>query len=61
MATNGCERGWWVVVDPSRRFLLGVQWHPEDQIYRETARHLFEAFATAVFDKRPVGTIKTNL
>jgi putative glutamine amidotransferase len=35
--------------DPSRRFLVGVQWHPEDQApVDEAQRKLFEAFARSV-------------
>jgi putative glutamine amidotransferase len=35
--------------DPARRFLVGVQWHPEDQApVDETQRRLFEAFAAAL-------------
>jgi putative glutamine amidotransferase len=35
--------------DPSRRFLVGVQWHPEDQApVDEVQRRLFEAFAAAL-------------
>jgi len=37
------------VEDPSRRFLVGVQWHPEDQApVDEAQRRLFEAFAAAL-------------
>ena len=36
------------VEDPTRRFLVGVQWHPEDQApVDEGQRRLFEAFAAA--------------
>jgi gamma-glutamyl-gamma-aminobutyrate hydrolase PuuD len=35
--------------DPARRFLVGVQWHPEDQApVNEVQRRLFEAFAAAL-------------
>jgi putative glutamine amidotransferase len=35
--------------DPNRRFLVGVQWHPEDQApVDEVQRKLFEAFAAAL-------------
>jgi putative glutamine amidotransferase len=34
------------IEDPSRPFLIGVQWHPEDQAPQdEVQRRLFEAFA----------------
>jgi len=35
---------------PDRRFVIGVQWHPENQIASQTgiARRLFEAFAAAL-------------
>lgn len=37
------------VEDPTRRFLVGVQWHPEDQApVDEVQRRLFEAFAAVV-------------
>ena len=37
------------VEDPARRFLVGVQWHPEDQApVDEVQRRLFEAFAAAL-------------
>jgi putative glutamine amidotransferase len=37
------------VEDPSRRFLVGVQWHPEDQAPVDAVqRKLFEAFAGAL-------------
>jgi len=37
------------VEDPARRFLLGVQWHPEDQApVDESQRKLFAAFAAAL-------------
>jgi putative glutamine amidotransferase len=36
------------VEDPSRRFMVGVQWHPEDQAPQdEVQRRLFTAFAGA--------------
>jgi gamma-glutamyl-gamma-aminobutyrate hydrolase PuuD len=33
---------------PELRFVVGVQWHPEDRIRCETDRRLFESFARAV-------------
>ena len=37
------------VEDPARRFLVGVQWHPEDQApVDEAQRRLFEAFAASL-------------
>jgi putative glutamine amidotransferase len=33
---------------PGRRFVLGVQWHPEDRIGCDFDRRLFEAFARSV-------------
>lgn len=37
------------VEDPSRRFLIGVQWHPEDQALQDRVqRRLFEVFADTV-------------
>lgn len=33
---------------PDRRFVIGVQWHPEDRIRCEADRRLFESFAAAV-------------
>jgi putative glutamine amidotransferase len=37
------------VEDPARRFLVGVQWHPEDQAPLDgVQRRLFEAFASAL-------------
>lgn len=37
------------VEDPARRFLVGVQWHPEDQAPEDPVqRRLFEAFAAAL-------------
>jgi putative glutamine amidotransferase len=37
------------VEDPSRRFLIGVQWHPEDQAPAdEVQRRLFTGFASCV-------------
>jgi len=33
---------------PNRRFVIGVQWHPEDQVFKEPEqRRLFERFAQA--------------
>lgn len=33
---------------PNRRFVIGVQWHPEDQVFKEREqRRLFEHFAQA--------------
>ena len=40
--------------DPTERFRLGVQWHPEFMIYRVAQRRLFRAFVTAV-DERFAG------
>ena len=36
------------IEDPSARFRLGVQWHPEFLIYRASHRRLFRAFIAAV-------------
>jgi gamma-glutamyl-gamma-aminobutyrate hydrolase PuuD len=36
------------VEHPRRRFVIGVQWHPEDRIRCEADRRLFESFAAAV-------------
>jgi gamma-glutamyl-gamma-aminobutyrate hydrolase PuuD len=33
---------------PGKRWVLGVQWHPEDQVDSAAALRLFEAFARAV-------------
>ncbi len=40
---------------PDRRFVLGVQWHPEDQVsHNSEQRRLFDAFAAVVNgDERP--------
>ncbi|MGO4884008.1 MAG: gamma-glutamyl-gamma-aminobutyrate hydrolase family protein [Bryobacteraceae bacterium] len=36
-----------------RRFVVGVQWHPEDQVRLDKAQEkLFEAFAAAIADRR---------
>jgi putative glutamine amidotransferase len=35
---------------PGQRFVIGVQWHPEDRIQCEADRKLFEGFARAVMD-----------
>jgi putative glutamine amidotransferase len=41
------------VEDPTRRFLVGVQWHPEDQApVDEGQRRIFEAFAAVLKDLR---------
>jgi len=42
------------IEDPSERFRLGVQWHPEFMIYRTAQRRLFRAFVAAV-DERFAG------
>jgi gamma-glutamyl-gamma-aminobutyrate hydrolase PuuD len=34
--------------DPERRFVVAVQWHPEDRVDCEPDRRLFDAFARAV-------------
>ncbi|HZU24438.1 MAG TPA: gamma-glutamyl-gamma-aminobutyrate hydrolase family protein [Bryobacteraceae bacterium] len=37
---------------PAHRFVVGVQWHPEDSVgVRESDRRLFAAFAAAVSDR----------
>lgn len=36
------------IEDPSARFRLGVQWHPEFLIYRRPHRRLFKCFTEAV-------------
>lgn len=36
------------VEDPSRPFLIAVQWHPEDLVDQPVHRRLFEAFAEAL-------------
>lgn len=33
---------------PARRFLIGVQWHPEDQMHKLISQNLFRAFAQAL-------------
>lgn len=33
---------------PGKRFVLAVQWHPEDRTHLDIDRHIFEAFAQAV-------------
>ncbi len=39
--------------DPSRRFVVGVQWHPEDRTATHTEDlQLFEAFARAIAENR---------
>lgn len=38
------------VEDPDRRFLLGVQWHPEFLIYRRKQFNLFKSLVTAARD-----------
>ena len=37
--------------DPSHRFVLGVQWHPEEMLHRPQHRALFAAFAAAAEDR----------
>ena len=36
---------------PGQRYVIGVQWHPEDRLQCEPDRKLFESFARAVRDK----------
>ena len=38
------------IEDPRRRFLVGVQWHPEYLPYKRAQRALFRCFAAAVRD-----------
>jgi putative glutamine amidotransferase len=35
------------IEDPERRFLIGVQWHPEDNVESNEDRALFRAFSRA--------------
>jgi putative glutamine amidotransferase len=41
------------VEDPSKRFCLGVQWHPENFYRTGEFRALFEAFVAAATSRRP--------
>jgi len=46
VAEDGVVEG---IERPDRRFVVGVQWHPEDRVFvSEADRRLFEAFADAV-------------
>jgi gamma-glutamyl-gamma-aminobutyrate hydrolase PuuD len=38
---------------PGKRFVLSVQWHPEDRTHHEEDRRIFEAFAEAVRCRHP--------
>lgn len=42
------------IEDPGRRFLVGVQWHPEYLPYKRSQRALFRAFAGSVRDSGEV-------